>query len=283
MNGLLTSTALWAMHDAALASLLHDLRQSPAAVQQEALEQRQQGDPIREGAVLIMRMIGAMAPSGMFYAGCPTDIAADRIAEAAADSRIGAIVLDMRSPGGTVWGTRELGDAVFAAREQKPVVAVANPIAFSAAYWVASQAGAFYASSSGEVGSVGVRTAHVDWSKLEADIGIVTTLIASHPDKIFAHPFGPLSDNDRAVLQAGVDESYSAFQAAVARGRAMSKADVAGVHGQGLTFSAQRAAASGAIDGVMTLRDVVAKYSSSRSRLDLMRRQAALLEQVAGI
>lgn len=239
-------------------------------------------DPIREGATAILPIRGMIGPSGL-GARVESDRLADRVRTLAADPKVGAIVLDIQSPGGYVFGTQEAGEAIYAAREAKPVVAVANHFAFSAAHWLASQASAFYCTPSGEVGSVGVRAAHVDESGFEEKIGMKTTLIASHPDKIAGHPHGPLADGDREDMQAGVDEANRAFVAAIARGRGLAPGRVGEVHGTGKTFFAGQAAERGMIDGVMTLRDVIAKYSSSRSRLALMRRQAAVHAAVAAI
>ncbi len=285
------ASALWAMHpgfleamlksgsiDALLPDSLRQLASAMGGSQQAA----KPADPIREGATIILPVRGTLAPQGL-YGTTYYNVLADQVREAAADNKVGAIILAVRSPGGYVWGCAECGDAIFEARQSKPIVAVADPYCFSAAYWLATQASAFYCTTSGEVGSVGVRSGHTDMSGLESKIGMVTTLIASSPDKIAAHPYAPLSDEDRADIQASVDESNLAFAAAIARGRGMKVGDVAGVHGTGKTFSAQRALASGAIDGVATLRDVVSQYNTSRARLSLMRRQAAAMEMAATI
>lgn len=217
-----------------------------------------------------------LAPAGLYGTTC-YQVLADRVREAAADARIGAIVLAIQSQGGYVWGCAECGDAIYQARAVKPIVAVAAPYCFSAAYWLATQAGTFFATPSGDVGSVGVRSGHTDMSGFEAKIGMRTTLVASSPDKIAGHPYGPLSDEDRAEIQRGVHESNAAFAVAIARGRGMNVRDVARVHGTGRTYSAPRARARGMIDGVAALRDVVANIGSSRSRVSLMRRQAAVM------
>jgi ClpP class serine protease len=290
MDHLMASSALWAMHPTFLEAALK--RGSVDAMLPDALrafvgamggqQAAKAPDPIREGATIILPITGMLAPRGlggsMYY-----DVIADRVREAAADSKVGTIVLAIRSPGGYVWGCSEAGDAIFEARASKPVVAVADPYCFSAAYWLATQASAFHATPSGEVGSVGVRSGHTDMSGFESKIGMVTTLIASSPDKIAGHSHAPLSDEDRAEIQSGVDEANVAFATAIARGRGMKVGDVAAVHGTGKTFSAPRALANGAIDGVSTLRGVVAQYSSSRTRLALMRRQAAVMEAAAFI
>lgn len=293
MNALLSPRTLWAMHPDHLATLLKQL--TIEAILPEQLtalasafggggQAKQPSDPIRDGALVIVPVQGILAPSGVYHcAGTATDVLADRVREFAGDDRVGTIVLRIRSPGGLVYGTRECGDAIFEARAAKPVVAVADPYCFSAAHWLACQASAFYASQSADVGSVGVRGGHTDISGLEEKIGMKTTLIASHPDKVHGHPYAPLSDDDRAILQAEIDESDAEFVAAIARGRALKASQVHEVHGNGLCFSSKRAAAAGITDGVMSLREVVAKYSSSRSRLDLMRRQVALLERTVSI
>lgn len=288
MDTLLPSSAIWAMHPEFLAAFLK--RGSIEAVLPDAIKsfasiaapQAKAADPVREGATAILAVDGMLTPKGG-YQGTSTVQLANRVREFAADAKIGAVILNVSSPGGLVWGTRECGDAIFEARQVKPVVAVANPYAFSAAHWIACQASAFYASPSADVGSVGVRMGHTDMSGLEEKIGMRTTLVASHPDKVAGHPYAPLDEDARADMQAEVDEAAAEFIAAIARGRTMRASEVPAVHGTGKTFSAKRAAAAGAIDGVMTLREVVARYGSSRSRLDLMRRQAALLERVAAI
>ena len=85
---------------------------------------------------------------------------------------ISAIVLDVDSPGGSVFGVEELATEIRAARGTKPVVAVANSMAASAAYWIASQADELVITPGGMVGSIGVLTAHEDISKAQEMAGI---------------------------------------------------------------------------------------------------------------
>lgn len=288
MHEMIGPRTLWAMETSAQAQLLHQigvealvphsLRGLAALATGSAAAAPKQPDPIKEGSTFIMSINGALSPSGS-WGGTSTNWIARTVREAAADPKIGAIIMKIYSPGGLVIGTAEAGDAIFEARQSKPVVAVADSYAFSAAHWLATQASAFYATTSGEVGSVGVRGGHSDLSGAYEKLGIKMTLIASSPEKIAGHPYAPLSDEDRADMQAEIDEMNTAFLAAIARGRGMKPGDVAAMHGQGRTFSASRAAAAGVIDGVMTMRDVVAKYSQSNARLKLMRARAELHRQ----
>jgi len=274
---------LWAMHPDALGDLLArgtfeamlpDTLKALAGLGTAAAAKPQ--DPIREGATTIIPLTGALSPRGS-YNGTSTERFANQVREAGADPKVGAIIVPIMSPGGLVYGTAEAGDAVYEVRQSKPIVAVASPYAFSAAHWIGTRASAFYASTSAGVGNVGVRGGHVDRSGLEDKIGMKTTLIASSPEKIAGHPYAPLSDEDRAEMQAEIDEMNQAFVAAIARGRGIAAADVPGIHGSGRTFTATQAAAAGVTDGVMTLREAVAKFGSSRNRLTLMRRRAAAM------
>ena len=214
MDRFLASSALWAMHPGFLEAMLksgsieamlpESVRSFASLMSGGQQQTAKPADPIREGATLILPITGTLAPRGLYGNTYYNDLA-DRVREAAADTKVGAVVLAIRSPGGYVWGCAEAGDAIFEARAAKPIVAVADPYCFSAAYWLATQASAFHCTTSGEVGSVGVRSGHTDMSGFESKIGMVTTLIASSPDKIAGHPYAPLSDEDRAELQAGVD------------------------------------------------------------------------------
>jgi signal peptide peptidase SppA len=283
---------LWAMHPDALCGLL--ARQSFEAMLPDALKSlaamagvaapkaAASVDPIREGGTMIIPLVGPLSPKGS-YGGTSTQRFSNQIREAGDDPKVGAVIIPVGSPGGLVYGTAEAGDAVHDVRQKKPVIAVASPYSFSAAHWIATQASAYHPSTSGEVGSVGVRGGHVDMSGFENKIGMKTTLIASSPEKIAGHPYAPLTDDDRADMQREIDEMNQAFVAAIARGRGLSAADVPAIHGQGRTFSAAQAAATGVTDGVMTLRDAIAKYGSSQSRLELMRKRAAIRGAAASI
>ena len=180
----------------------------------------------------------------------------------AGDESIGAIVLMVDSPGGVVTGVKEAGDAIFAARAKKPVVAVVNPLCASAALWLASQATEIVAVPSAEIGSVGVFMLHAECSKMLEMDGVKPTFIFAKdsPYKTEGNSFEPLSDEAKDYFQAEADEIMSEFVAALARGRGVNRAKVLSDFGQGRTMSAQKAKAAGMIDRVATLNVALAKY-----------------------
>jgi signal peptide peptidase SppA len=201
---------------------------------------------------------------------------------ALADDSVGAIVIDMDSPGGSVFGVQELGNEIFNARGQKRVVTVANSLAASAAYWIGSQASEFYITPGGEAGSIGVFAAHSDYSQALQKEGVNTTLVSAGKYKVEGNPYGPLSDEARAHMQGRIDTYYGAFTRAVARGRNVDVATVRDNMGQGRVFGAQDAKAANMVDGLMTLDDVIRQTARAvggkgKSRAAAMAREISIL------
>lgn len=173
------------------------------------------------------------------------------------DPNVKAVVIDVNSPGGTVAGVPELADVIFEARGAKPVIAVANALAASAAYWIAAQADELVITPSGGVGSVGVFAMHEDFSKFLEMEGVDVTLLHAGRRKIEANHFEPLGDEARAAIQDDLDRIHGEFIAALARGRGVSEATVRADFGEGRVIAAEQAVALGMADRVGTLEDAI--------------------------
>lgn len=156
-----------------------------------------------------------------WYCGTSTIDTQIAISRALAHPDVEAIVLDIDSPGGTVSGTQELADAVFAAKQEKPIHAHVSDLCASAAYWIGSQASSMAANQTAQVGSIGVFTVIRDWSKALEDAGIATYLIRSGDLKGTGTFGAQISDDEIAAEQAVIDETARLFVEAVARGRGM--------------------------------------------------------------
>jgi capsid assembly protease len=168
-----------------------------------------------------------------------------------------AIVLDVDSGGGSVYGVPELAAAVRRARKVKTVIASVNGTAASAAYWIAASAGKLVAAPSAEVGSIGVIAAHVDQSKFDAQAGVKVTYIAQPPRKVEGNRHQPLDPDAQAYIQQQVDTYHQMFVAGVARGRSVPASDVNHLFGEGRTLLAGDALKVRMIDQVGTLEDVL--------------------------
>ena len=179
------------------------------------------------------------------------------------DPAVKAVVLDVNSPGGSVFGVQELAAEILASRGRKPIIAVANSMMASAAYWVASAADDITVTPSGEVGSIGVYALHLNESAALDAAGISPTLISAGRYKTEGNPFEPLNADARAAMQSRVDEYYGMFVAAVAQGRGTTPAEVRSGFGQGRVVGAREAVRLGMADRVGTLDATLARLGVS--------------------
>ena len=168
---------------------------------------------------------------------CNTGEIINAVQEAASRTDIEAIFLDIDSPGGSVNGTPELAQAVAEASKAKYVYAFSAGQMCSAAYWVASQADAIYATPSARIGSIGVILPVVDSSGAFDQAGLKVEVFAAGKFKSAGTPGTSLTDDQRAWLQSEVEETAADFHAAVlARGRKIPDEAM-----EGQTFSARNA------------------------------------------
>jgi len=140
----------------------------------------------------------------------------------AEDPTVKAILLAIDSHGGEVAGNFETAEQISSLAQTKPVWAVADSFAYSAAYSLASAAEKLYVPRVGGVGSIGVLAVHVDRSEYFKNSGIKHTIIKSGDRKADAHPYGPLSSSARAGLQERLDGIRAVCVEHVARNRRIS-------------------------------------------------------------
>lgn len=190
------------------------------------------------------------------------DLAAD-LEDALAKADVHAIALVFDSPGGEVSGAFELAERIYAARGHKPLVAVADGMAASAAYLAASAADEVVVSATSYVGSIGVVMRHVDFSRALANDGITVSHIFAGEHKIDGNPYQPLPDAVRNALQADIEGLYQMFVQAVAKHRGLDEQAVrdtrAGVY-RGVAAVAARLA-----DRIGTVDAVVAELAARRN------------------
>jgi signal peptide peptidase SppA len=187
-----------------------------------------------------------------------------QVASAAGDPKVRAILLDIESPGGEAVGAFEAAAAIRAAAAQKPVTAVVNGMAASAAYALASGATRIVTTETGLAGAVGVVMLHADYSRFLDKRGITPTLIFAGAHKVDGNPFEPLSTDVREDLQREVNQFYDLFVATVADGRrGLSPAAIRATEAR--TFLGAEAIDEGLADSVGTFEEVLADLSRGSS------------------
>lgn len=215
------------------------------------------------GAVAVVPLTGLLTPTGSLLSfilgGAPGGLMDFRDAFSAAlrSPDVAAIVLEVDSPGGLVDQVPETAAEVHAARGKKPIVAVVNSLAGSAAYWIAAQADELVVTPSGNAGGIGVYRIHQDQSGANAQAGVDVTYIYAGRHKVDGNPDEPLADDARADWQQHVDDLCTMFVEDVARGRGVSANRVRQDYGEGRMLNAQRALAAGVVDRVATIEAVI--------------------------
>lgn len=226
---------------------------------------RQTTSAVSSGGIAVIPLYGVVTQRGNMVddvsgpGSVSTQQFASALRQALADDTVSQILIDIDSPGGSVYGVSELADEIASARTQKPVVAIANSLAASAAYWIGCSASEFYVSPGGEVGSIGVWQAHFDHSQAFASEGVKPTLISAGKYKVEGNPYAPLDEEAQAFMQSRVDDYYTTFTKAVARGRGVPIGQVRDGMGQGRVLGAEAALAQNMVDGIATFDDVVKK------------------------
>jgi signal peptide peptidase SppA len=173
----------------------------------------------------------------IFFGATSSEDIGEALREAGERDDIKAVFLNIDSPGGTVAGTPELAAAVKALNGSKPVYAFSSGLMCSAAYWIASQARAIYATPSAQVGSIGVVQAVIDNSAALDKAGIKVEVFSVGKYKAMGAPGTPLTDDQRELIQSNLAEIAAEFHDAVlSRGRAIPAEAM-----EGQTFSGKQA------------------------------------------
>lgn len=179
------------------------------------------------------------------------------------DPEVRGIAFLINSPGGHVAGNFDLVDEIFEARGAKPMRAFAHESAYSAAYSIASAADTIVVSRTGGVGSIGVLTAHYDYSKMLENDGLKITFIHFGKHKVDGNFTTPLPKEVKDRIQARIDELGEVFVSIVARNRGM---DVDAVRAtEALTFTATEAVSNGLANSIGSLDDAIAAFAADMS------------------
>lgn len=267
----------WAMDPAALRSIADQVAVSLATMTPEAMDAARRDSEERSSSAGydVVDGVAHIPVSGVILKEVPCifgwfGIAATStlavkyaIDEAVADDRVQSISLDIDSPGGSVAGVQELGDAIYAARGSKQIVAHASDLIASAAYWLGCQASQLTANEGAIVGSIGVYTVMVDQSAADEAAGFKVHVIRSHELK-GTGAGDAITEAQLAEEQRVINGFADLFVSSVARGRGMT-ADKARSLATGQVWLAPDALASGLIDAVVSSDEAHARVAQRRS------------------
>jgi len=169
------------------------------------------------------------------------------------DSHNKGICLWLETPGGAVYETDELYLKLMEYKEKtdRPVYAYMRKMAASGGYYASAAADEILANRNTWTGSIGVTIGTLfDVSGFLEKHGVKTDTIASGENKAMGSYYTPLTDEQRAIYQSLVDDSYDRFVAIVAEGRGMTDKE-ARTLADGRLFTAGQALEAGLIDGIL--------------------------------
>jgi signal peptide peptidase SppA len=168
------------------------------------------------------------------------------------------------SPGGEAQGAFEFAQRMFDLRGKKPMWAISDGMAASAAFLGSSAAEHLAVTSTGYAGSIGVVMRHVDFSRALANDGIAVTHIFAGAHKVDGNQFEPLPAAVRADYQAEINNLYDMFVNAVARHLPISAAAVRATEAR--VFMGKAAVDAGLAHRVATTDQLITELAGLRQR-----------------
>ncbi|MGA2035493.1 MAG: signal peptide peptidase SppA, partial [Thermoguttaceae bacterium] len=186
----------------------------------------------------------------------------DRVME---DENVKAVVLRIDSPGGSISGSDYLYYHLrqLAKKREIPIVVSMGSIAASGGYYVSMAAGdtpdVLFAEPTCFTGSIGVIIPHYDLSALMEKVGAQENSIVSHPLKDMGSMSRPMTQQERKIFQALVDDGFTRFKDIVKSGRANFRKDPAALEklATGQVFAAEQARRNGLVDQIGFIEDAV--------------------------
>lgn len=254
-------------------------RDADAGTIDAALVNRKNLPQPQAGSVAIIPVYGVLAPRlnmiTEMSGGTTFEKLTAQLRETMANKAIKTIVLDIDSPGGNVAGATEFARELLRARTKKPIVAVAQYSACSAAYWPAACCTEIVVAPSAIVGSIGVYTAHDDLSEALKQEGIKRTYLSAGTGKVDGNEAEPLSAEAAGRIQALIDDAYGLMVTDVVKGRGAGMTpDRVRNEWKAHVYTATEAVRLGLADRIGTLEETIERILASST--DPADRAAAL-------
>lgn len=179
-----------------------------------------------------------------------------QIEEFGRDNNVRALVIRIDSPGGGVAPSQEIYDALRAVGKKKKVVASMGSLAASGGYLVACGADRIVANPGTMTGSISAIMFFANAEELLGKIGLKSSVIKSGRFKDIGSPVRAMTDEEKALMQSLVDDTYDQFLDVVAKGRRMPKEEVRKL-ADGRLYTGRQARKLGLVDELGDLNHAV--------------------------
>ncbi|WP_227396623.1 signal peptide peptidase SppA [Jeotgalibacillus aurantiacus] len=137
------------------------------------------------------------------------------------DASIKGIVLSVNTPGGGVVESAEIHDKLVEIIEEtdKTVYVSMGAQATSGGYYVSAPADKIFASRETMTGSLGVILQSINFSGLADELGVEFVSVTSGEFKDMLNPAEEVREEDLAIVQSMLEDSYQGFVDVIANGR----------------------------------------------------------------
>ena len=206
--------------------------------------------------IAVINVEGAIMTGEAAYGVAGSDTIVKNIQSATKDKSVKAMVLRVNSPGGDVWASELITNALNEFKEtDRPIISSMGDIAASGGVWVTTNSDEIWAEEDTLTGSIGVYgivptlDGIYDWAGIKVD-GVSSTK-AGEWDEREAMP-----ENITKLIQSSIDRTYDKFVSKVAENRGMLYEDVLPIAG-GRIWAGYKALELGLVDKIGDLEDAL--------------------------
>ncbi len=194
------------------------------------------------------------------------------ITQLADDDKIKGLVLRVNSPGGSAFGSDQIGEALdYFQSKKKPLTVSMGDYAASGGYWISCGADRIFADPLTITGSIGIFGLIPNVKGLSDKLGINPQSVSTNPAADFPTLFTPMDEKQLSIMQKYVETGYDRFIKRVATGRKMTEAKVRQI-AEGRVWNAMKAKEIGLVDELGSLKDAIewtAKKADIYSKYDV--------------
>ncbi|MBR5071719.1 MAG: signal peptide peptidase SppA [Oscillospiraceae bacterium] len=208
----------------------------------------------------------------------------DYLDQIAADRHNKGLFIEIDSPGGSVYDSDKIYQALMEYKELtgRPIVAACLSTMCSGAYYIASAADEIYAERTADVGSIGVYIEMMDVSELAGKLGVKVDYIRSSENKAMGNMYNAMTDEQRAIYQSIIDEHYERFLDIVQKSRGYDRETLRKI-ADGRSYTATQALQNGLIDGIKEYDDVLLDFEDQLGVYTLLAPEVANEDIISAI
>ena len=206
--------------------------------------------------IAVINVEGAIMTGETAYGVAGSDTIVENIQSATQDKTVKAMVLRVNSPGGDVWASELITNALIEFKESgRPIISSMGDIAASGGVWVTTNSDEIWAEKDTLTGSIGVYgiiptlDGIYDWAGIKVD-GVSSTKAAEWDER------ESMPNEVKDAIQASIDNTYFKFVTKVAENRGMAYEEVLPIAG-GRIWAGYKALELGLVDKIGDLDDAL--------------------------